>query len=273
MTSTLQLNDAASMPQIGFGTWQIPNGQAAAAIETALSAGYRSIDTASIYDNERGVGDGLRRAGMPREEVFVTTKLWNDDQGYDTTLAAFDASMTRLGLETLDLYLVHWPAAPRGAYVDTWRAFVRLREEGRIRSIGVSNFTAANLQRIIDETGIVPAVNQIEMHPRFQQVALRDFHAERGIATEAWSPLGRGALLDDPLLVELARTYRKTPAQVVLRWHVDSGVVVIPKSVTPSRIRENIAIADFTLSTADLDRIAMLDRRDGRTGPDPETFA
>jgi 2,5-diketo-D-gluconate reductase A len=269
---TIQLNDGKTIPQLGFGVWQVPNDQAASIVKTAIEAGYRSIDTAAAYNNEEGVGAGLKQAGIARDQIYVTTKLWNSEHGYSETLKAFDASMKRLGLEQLDLYLIHWPVPQRDAYVETWRAFIKLQEEGRIRSIGVSNFTISNLERIIDETGVKPVLNQIELHPRFQQKALRDFHAEHGIATEAWSPLGRGALLDDPTLAELARQYGKSPAQIVLRWHLDSGNVVIPKSATPARIRENFSVFDFKLAPDDMAKIARLDDKAGRIGPDPETF-
>ncbi len=263
----LTLNDGVDIPQIGFGTWQIPDAATATAVGEAISAGYRSIDTAAFYDNERGVGEGLRRGEVAREKIFVATKIWNTDQGYDSALAAFDVSLKKLGVDEVDLYLIHWPAAARGKFVDTWKALVRLREEGRVRSIGVSNFTIAHLKRIIDATGVVPALNQIELHPLFQQIALRDAHAELGIATEAWSPLGRGACLAEPVIVDLARKYSRSPAQIVLRWHVDNGVIAIPKSVTPARIRENLAIEDFELTTEDVDLIATLDSPNGPHRP------
>jgi 2,5-diketo-D-gluconate reductase A len=273
MTASLVLNDGRSIPQLGFGVWQVPNDGAVAAVGTAVQAGYRLIDTAAIYGNETGVGDAIAAASVPREELFITTKLWNDRQGYDSALRAFDDSMKRLRLEVLDLYLIHWPAAQRGAYVDTWRAFARLKEEGRVRSIGVSNFTTAHLERLQRETGIVPAVNQVELHPRFQQTALRRFHEKAGIATEAWSPLGQGTLLQDPVLKAIGARHGKTPAQVVLRWHLDSGLIVIPKSVTPARIRENFDVFDFELSRDDMAAIAGLDDPRGRIGPDPDRFS
>jgi 2,5-diketo-D-gluconate reductase A len=270
---TLYLNDGAMMPQLGFGVWQVENSQAASVVREAIDAGYRSVDTAAIYRNEEGVGEAIRSTDVPRGDLFITTKLWNDDQGYDTTLKAFDASLKRLGLDHVDLYLIHWPAWKRDAYADTWRAFVKLKEEGRTKSIGVSNFQVTHLQRLFDETGVVPAVNQIELHPRFQQKALCDFHAEHGIATESWSPLGRGALIDDPTIATLARKHGKTPAQIIIRWHLDNGLIVIPKSVTPSRIRENIDVFDFTLDAEDMRVIEKLDDKDGRTGPDPDVFS
>jgi 2,5-diketo-D-gluconate reductase A len=267
----ITFNDGKSIPQFGLGVWQTPADVTGMAVETAIKAGYRHIDTAAIYRNEEGVGAGIRSAGVPREEIFVTTKLWNDDQGFDSALRAFDESMTKLGLETLDLYLIHWPAPTKGLYVDSWRALVRLKEEGRIASIGVSNFCADHLDRLIDETGVVPVLNQIELHPRFQQRELRAAHAARGIATQSWSPLGQGALLEDPVITGLATKHGRTPAQVVIRWHLDSGLIVIPKSATPSRIVENADVFGFTLDEGDMAAIAGLDATDGRMGPDPMT--
>ncbi|XVQ16226.1 aldo/keto reductase [Spirillospora sp. CA-255316] len=260
------------MPQLGFGVWQVGDAEAESAVRTALETGYRSVDTAQIYGNEAGTGRGLRASGVPREELFVTTKLWNSDQGYDATLRAFDASMKRLGLEYLDLYLIHWPMPGRGRYLDTWRAFEKLLADGRVRAVGVSNFTLETLRRIIDEASVVPAVNQIELHPYLQQDGLRAFHQEHGIATEAWSPLGQGqGLLDDPALAPIAKAHGRTPAQVVLRWHLQLGNVVIPKSVTPSRIAENAEVFGFELTGEEMAAIGALDSGT-RLGPDPETF-
>ena len=270
---SIDLNDGRAIPQLGLGVWQIPNEETAAVVRTALDVGYRSFDTAAIYHNEAGVGEGLRGAPVPRDELFVTTKVWNDRQGYDETLRAFDESLGRLALDYVDLYLIHWPAPRRDRYVDTWRALVRLREEGRARSVGVSNFTAAHLRRLIGETGVVPAVNQVELHPRFQQGALRAFHAEHGITTESWSPLGQGRLVGDPTLDAIARKHGKTAAQVILRWHLDLGLVVIPKSVRAERLRENLDVLDFRLDAEDMARIAALDRPDGRLGFDPDVFS
>ena len=264
---TLTLNDGRPMPRFGLGVWRTPQDDAAEVIKQALAAGYRSIDTAAIYGNERGVGEGLK--GAARDDVFVTTKLWNDRQGYDSTLEAFDKSLQRLGLESVDLYLIHWPAPKKDLFVDSWKAMIRLKEEGRARSIGVSNFAPEHLKRVIDETGVTPSVNQIELHPSFQQRALREFHDQHGVKTESWSPLGQGRQLDDPVVGEIARKHGKTPAQVVIRWHLDSGLIVIPKTVTPSRMAENIAVFDFALDADDLARIAALDKSDGRIGPDP----
>ncbi len=268
----LTLNNGVPMPQLGFGVWQVPDDEAAAAVSTALEAGYRSIDTAAIYQNERGTGQAVAASGIPREELFVTTKLWNSEQGYDATMRAFDASLDKLGLDHVDLYLIHWPLPSKDAYVDTYRAFEKIHADGRARAIGVSNFLPEHLERLIGETSVVPAVNQIELHPQLQQTASREAHARHGIATEAWSPLGQGkGLLEVPAIVAIARKHERTPAQVVLRWHLQLGNVVIPKSVTPSRIRENIDVFDFTLDPEDLAAIAALDEN-RRIGPDPAEF-
>ncbi|RMI39607.1 aldo/keto reductase [Streptomyces triticirhizae] len=265
------LNNGVTMPQLGFGVFQVPDDETAQAVGTALEAGYRSIDTAAAYGNERGVGQALAASGIPRDQLFVTTKLWNDDQGHDRALAAFDASLERLGLDRLDLYLIHWPAPEQDRYVDTWRALERLYADGRVRAIGVSNFQVTHLQRLMDETGIVPAVNQVELHPGLPQVELRAFHREHGIATEAWSPLAKGGLLRDASLGRVAERHDVTPAQAVLRWHLQLGNVVIPKSVTPERIRQNLDVLGFTLDEEDMATIAALES-DLRTGPHPDTF-
>ncbi|WP_329794041.1 aldo/keto reductase [Lentzea sp. DG1S-22] len=258
------------MPQLGFGVWQVPDAEATSAVAEALEAGYRSIDTAAAYGNEAGTGQAIAESGLARDDVFVTTKLWNSEQGYDSTLRAFDDSMRKLGLDVLDLYLIHWPAPARDLYADTWKAFVELQEQGRIRAIGVSNFQPEHLRRLIDETGVTPAVNQIELHPYLQQAELRAFNAEHGIQTEAWSPLGQGGeLLSDPVVQKIALAHGKSAAQVVLRWHLQIGNVVIPKSVTPSRIRENIDVFDFELPEAEMEALSTLDRG-GRIGPDPD---
>ncbi|WP_431981759.1 aldo/keto reductase [Streptomyces qinglanensis] len=269
---TITLNNGVTMPQLGFGVWQVPADEAATAVTTALESGYRSIDTAAAYENEEGVGRALAASGLPRDEVFVTTKLWNADQGYDTALRAFDASLAKLGLDFVDLYLIHWPMPEADRYEETWRAFEKIHADGRARAIGVSNFQPAHLNRIIQLGGTVPAVNQIELHPRLQQSVPRAFHADHRIATEAWSPLGQGGdLLDDPTLGGIAERHGKTVAQVVLRWHLQLGNVVIPKSVTPSRVRENIDLFDFELSGEEMARIAELNT-DTRIGPDPDTM-
>jgi 2,5-diketo-D-gluconate reductase A len=260
------------IPQLGFGVWQVPEDEVVGAVTTAIETGYRSIDTARLYGNEEGVGEAIKKSGVARDELFVTTKVWNDDQGFDSTLKAFDASMARLDLEVLDLFLIHWPAPKQDAYVDTWKALLRLREEGRVRAVGVCNFQVPHLQRLRDETGELPAINQVELHPYLQQNELREFHAEGGILTEAWSPLASGGdVLQDETIAQVAAKHGVTPAQAILRWHLDIGNVVIPKSVTPSRIRENFEVFGFRLDEDDLAAIATLDRGH-RTGPDPDAF-
>ncbi|GAA3732275.1 aldo/keto reductase [Streptomyces tremellae] len=268
---SITLNNGVSMPQLGFGVFQVPDDETDAAVTAALRAGYRSIDTAAVYGNERGVGRAIASSGIAREDLFVTTKLWNADQGHDAALAAYDASLEKLGLDHVDLYLIHWPAPAKDAYLDTWRAFEKLLADGRVRAIGVSNFQPAHLERLIDNSGTVPAVNQIELHPGLQQRELRAFHAAHGIATEAWSPLAQGALLGEEAVTRIAERHGRTPAQVVLRWHLQLGNVVIPKSVTPGRIRQNLDVFGFELSPAELDALAALDRG-MRTGPDPDTL-
>jgi 2,5-diketo-D-gluconate reductase A len=262
------------MPQVGLGVWQTPPEDTERAVATALAAGYRHIDTAAGYFNEREVGKAIKDAstsGVPREDVFVTTKLWNADQGYDSALAAFDASMNRLGMEYLDLYLIHWPMPAKNAFVETFKAFAHLRDKGRIRSIGVSNFEPEHLRILIDATGIVPAVNQIELHPLLQQRELREVHAQLGIATEAWSPLGQGSLLSNPTVTAVAESHGKSPGQVLIRWHIQLGNIVIPKSVTPERIVSNFDVFDFELSEQDMASISSLGD-ETRLGPDPRTF-
>lgn len=267
----ITLNDGNAIPQVGLGVWQTPPEATERAVATALEAGYRHIDTAAAYQNEREVGQALAKSGLRREDVYITTKLWNADQGYDSTLAAFDKSMERLGLEYLDLYLVHWPMPKTNKYVDTFKAFAYLRDQGRIRSIGVSNFEPEHLRTLIDATGVVPAVNQIELHLLLQQQELREVHAELGIATEAWSPLGQGSLLANPTVTSVAEAHGRTPAQVLIRWHIQLGNIVIPKSVTPERIVSNFDVFDFELSEQDMASISSLG--DGtRLGPDPENF-
>ncbi|MEW2288822.1 aldo/keto reductase [Streptomyces sp. NPDC047841] len=270
-TPNVTLNNGIEMPQLGFGVFQVPDDETTAAVTTALQAGYRSIDTAAIYGNERGVGRAIAESGIAREELFVTTKLWNEDQGYDAALAAFDASLDKLGLDYVDLYLIHWPTPARDLYTDTWRAFEKILGEGRARAIGVSNFQVAHLERLMENSGVTPAVNQVELHPGLQQEELRAFHERHGIATEAWSPLAQGAVLGDQAVTDLAARYGVSPAQVVLRWHLQIGNIVIPKSVTPERIRQNLDVFGFELTEEDLRSLAALDRG-LRTGPDPDTF-
>lgn len=266
---TVALNDGAAMPQFGLGVFQTPPDATEQVVKMAVEEGYRLVDTASMYRNEDGVGKAL----LGRTDVFVTTKLGNSDHGFDQTLRAFDESARKLRRDRLDLYLIHWPRPRVNRYVESWKAFVRLQKDGRVRSIGVSNFNRDHLERIIGETGVTPAVNQIELHPRFQQKALRAFHDARGIKTESWSPLGRGGLLGEPAIVAIAARHRKTPAQVVIRWHLDSGLIAIPKTVRLERLKENIGALDFKLDDDDMRRIETLDSPGGRMGPDPATAA
>jgi diketogulonate reductase-like aldo/keto reductase len=268
----LRLNTGAAIPQLGFGTFQLPPEDTAETVGTALDAGYRNIDTAAAYGNEEGVGRAVADSDLSREELFVTTKLWNTDHGRQSALRAFEAGLGRLGLEYVDLYLIHWPVPSQDLYVETWQALQEIHADGRARAIGVSNFEVAHLERLLDEAEIVPAVNQIELHPRLGQSELREFHSEHGILTEAWSPLAQGELLGDRIVAEIAEAHGRTPAQVILRWHVETGNVVIPKSATPERIRENIDVFDFELSSDEVDRIAELGSGDGRVGPHPESF-
>jgi 2,5-diketo-D-gluconate reductase A len=268
---TIQLNDGRAIPQLGFGVWQVPSDITATVVGEAIAAGYRSIDTAAVYENEAGVGAAIQQNAVPRDQLFITTKLWNSRHGYDETLRSFDKSMGRLGLDYIDLFLIHWPVPQRDLYVETWRALIELQKQGRAKSIGVSNFNIAHLQRIIDASGVVPALNQVELHARFQQQALREFHNRHRIATEAWSPLGQGQLLEDASVRAIAIKHGRTPAQILLRWHLDSGLIAIPKSVTPARIRENFAVFDFQLDNDDMLNLKKLDSAGGRIGPDPET--
>ncbi|MBD0280604.1 MAG: aldo/keto reductase [Thermoleophilaceae bacterium] len=266
-----ELGDGRTIPRIGFGVFQVPREQTVDAVGYALRTGYRAVDTAAAYGNEREVGEAIRGSSLDREEVFVTTKLWNSDHGRRSADRALARSLDRLGFDYVDLYLIHWPAPARGLYVDTWEALIELQVAGRARSIGVSNFDIEHLEQVIDATGVVPAVNQVELHPRLQQAELRRFHADHSIVTEAWSPIAKGRVLDDPVVRELAASYGKTPAQIVLRWHLQLGNVVIPKSVTPERIGENFRIFDFTLDDEAMGRIDALDAGE-RTGPEPATF-
>ena len=266
---TVGLNDGAAMPQFGLGVFQTPPDATEQVVKLAVEEGYRLVDTASMYRNEDGVGKAL----LGRTDVFVTTKLNNSDHGFDEALRAFDESIRKLRRDTLDLYLIHWPRPRVNRYVESWKAFVRLQKDGRVRSIGVSNFNRDHLERIIGETGVTPAVNQIELHPRFQQKALRAFHDQKGVKTESWSPLGRGGFLGEPVLVGIAAKHQKTPAQIVIRWHLDSGLIAIPKTVRAERLKENIGALDFKLDSDDIRRIETLDSPGGRMGPDPATAA
>jgi 2,5-diketo-D-gluconate reductase A len=268
----IDLNDGHAIPQLGFGVWQVSNEEVTPAVLEAIRAGYRMVDTAQGYDNEQGVGEALRQSGVPREELFVTSKLRTRLLGFDSARRGLEETLERLGLDYLDLFLIHWPAPAHDRYADTWRAFVKAREDGLVRSIGVSNFLPEHLTRIIEETGVTPAINQIEVHPEYQQRDVRAFHEEHGIQIESYSPLGSGAVLDDGTIAEIARAHGKTPAQVIIRWHLQEGLVVIPKSVTPERIRSNLEVFDFQLSEDEMARIAELDDPEsGKTGNDPAT--
>ncbi|MGW4894691.1 aldo/keto reductase [Kitasatospora sp. NPDC004240] len=276
------LNNGLRIPQLGFGVWQVPDAEATAAVRAAIEAGYRSIDTAAIYENEVGTGaavTGAIAAGVPREDLYITTKLWNSgradwsgEQGRDAVRREFDASLEKLGLDYVDLYLIHWPRPAHGSYLNVWKAFEELLADGRVKSVGVSNFGTEQLRRVLDESSVVPVLNQVELHPYFPQEELRAFHAEHGIATEAWSPLGQGkTLLAEPALARIAEKHGRTVAQVVLRWHLQSGVIAIPKSVTPARIKENLDVAGFELDAEDLAAIAGIATGE-RIGPDPQEF-
>ena len=265
----LSLDDGETIPQLGLGLYKVPAADAASLCLAAIEIGYRHLDTAAFYANEAEVGTAVREAPVPRDELFITSKVWKDDNGFDTALRAFDASMTRLGLESLDLYLIHWPVPSTDRYVDTWRALVRLQHEGRVQSIGVANFHAHHLERIIGETGVAPVVNQVELHPWLPQEELRAFDAAHGIRTEAWSPLARGRLLGDPVLEPIAAKHGRSVAQVVLAWHVRQGTIVIPKASSPERIAENLDVFSFDLDDADVAAIATLESG-VRTGRDPD---
>jgi len=267
---SLPLNDGHRLPQIGLGTWKTPDADAPRVVADAIAAGYRLIDTASEYKNEVGVGAGLREAAAA-ESLILTTKLWNADQGFDSTLRAAEASLRRLGRPQIELYLIHWPSPAQNLYVETWKALIELKRRGAVRSIGVCNFTRAHLERIIGETGVAPVVNQIELSPELAQRELRNFHARHQIVTQSWSPLARGHLVGHPAIIAMARNYGKTPAQIILRWHVQSSLVVIPKSVRPERLRENLAIFNFALSVDDMSALDGMDAGK-RLGPNPETF-
>ncbi|QRZ61278.1 aldo/keto reductase [Rothia sp. ZJ932] len=270
VSPTVKFNDGNTIPQLGYGVWQVKDDVAEKVVGLALDAGFRHIDTARIYGNEAGVGRALAASSVNRDDVFVTTKVWNEDQGYESTLAAFDASMKRLGIETLDLLLIHWASVHRGLYLETWKAFIELQKSGRVKSIGVSNFPEEQLREIVAETGVTPAIHQIELHPFFNQEQLRKVNNELGIVTQAWSPLGQGGdILTHETITKIAEKHDATPAQVVIAWHLAIGNVVIPKSVTPERIVENFEALNITLEAKDVDVINALSHEDGRIGPDP----
>jgi diketogulonate reductase-like aldo/keto reductase len=273
MQSLIQLNNEVLMPQLGLGVWQAKDGrEVEQAVQTAIECGYRLIDTAAVYGNETGVGRAISTSGVAREELFITTKVWNADQGYEQTLVAFDKSLARLGLDYIDLYLIHWPVPAKDLYVDTWRALEKLYKDGRIRAIGVSNFTIDYLERLMGESTIIPAVNQIELHPHLSQIALRNYCKQHDIAVESYSPLGGagGTLLQEPVLNSIGQRHSKSPAQVVIRWHLQNGLIAIPKSVTPERIKQNIDVFDFELSSEEIEAINAL-KVDARVGSDPTT--
>lgn len=272
MTMMTTFADGIPFPLLGMGVMKIADDAVPAAMLAAVSAGYRAFDTAPVYANEIGVGNGMRDCGLERADIAITTKLWNARQGYDETLRAFDDSLAALGLDYIDLYLIHWPVPKLGRYLDSWRALIRLQEEGRARAIGVSNFTVAHLDRIIGETGVVPAINQIELHPRWQQPELRAYHERHGIVTQAWSPLGRGSALDNPPVTEIAAAINRSPSQVILRWLTQLDIVVIPKASSAGHLRENIASFDFTLDDQAMATMAKLHAEDGRFGPHPDAF-
>lgn len=268
----ITFHDGRRAPQLGMGTWQLTGDAVVPSVQAAVEAGYRSIDTAAIYGNEVEVGRGIAQCGIPREDLFVATKVWNDRHGHDSTKTALQESLDRLGLDYVDLYLIHWPVPQNKRYLETWEALIQLRDEGRARSIGVCNFQVGHLQKLLDGTGVLPVVNQIELHPHFQQAELRAYHQDHDIRTEAWSPLGRTQALRDPVILELAHQLQATPAQVILRWHIQMGHMVIPKSSHPARLQENLNLWNLHLDDAALARISALDRADGRIGPDPDTF-
>ncbi|TPI47536.1 aldo/keto reductase [Mesorhizobium sp. B2-9-1] len=273
MPEKLKLNDGATIPQIGLGVWQVDPEITAKVVRWGIEAGYRLIDTAEGYRNEEGVGEAIRAAGVPRGELFITSKLRNGAHQRDAALRAFDETMQKLGIDQIDLFLIHWPVPSQNKYVEAWKTLVELRKAGRIKSVGVSNFNQDHLERIVGETGVTPVVNQIELHPRFQQRDKRDFHARHNIRIESWSPLGSGRLLGDPTLEKIAKKHGKSVAQVIIRWHLQEGLVVIPKSIHRERIAGNFDIFGFELDADDMQTVHGLDSPDGRTGPDPATAA
>lgn len=270
LQGTVLLHNGVKMPYFGLGVYKVEEGnEVIDSVKTALEVGYRAIDTAALYENEEGVGKAIKESGIPREEIFVTTKVWNTDHGYEKTLKAFDKSISKLGLDYVDLYLIHWPG--KDTFLDTWRALEKLYRDGRVRAIGVSNFKPHHLQTLMEHSEEKPVINQVELHPYFQQKDLREFCKQHDIVVEAWSPLGRGQVLDDPVLAEIGKKYGKTPAQVTLRWHLQNDIVIIPKSVTPSRIKENADIFDFELTAEDMEQIDQLDKNT-RLFKDPDLF-
>lgn len=273
MPEQLTLNDGATIPQIGLGVWQVDPDITAKVVRWGIEAGYRLIDTAEGYRNEEGVGEAIRSAGVPRKELFITSKLRNGAHRRDDALRAFDDTMAKLGIDRIDLFLIHWPVPSQNSYVDAWKTLVELKEAGRITSVGVSNFNQDHLERIIGETGVTPVVNQIELHPRFQQRDKRDFHRKHNIHIESWSPLGSGRLLADPTLEKIAKKHGKSVAQVIIRWHLQEGLIVIPKSIHRERIAGNFDVFGFDLDAGDMQTIRGMDAADGRTGPDPATAA
>lgn len=270
-TKFITMNDKMLIPTVGFGTWQISDDEAESVIVQALEMGYRLIDTAAMYKNEDGIGKALKETSLKREEIFLATKVWNTDQGYDATLRAMDSSLSKLKTDYLDLYMIHWPAPKQDKYLSSWKALMRLRKEGLAKSIGVCNFNQEQIEKLINETGIIPAVNQIELHPHFQQKELRAFHEKHNIVTEAWSPLARGKLFNDEIIVTIAKKHNKSPAQIVLRWHFENGIIAIPKSSNQSRILENLDIFNFSLLPEELTLLSTIDDKLGRTGPNPDT--
>lgn len=269
---SVELNDGRSIPQLGFGVWQVENDVTEKVVGIALDDGYRHIDTAKIYGNEEGVGKAIAASSVDRDEIWLTTKVWNDDQGYDRAIEAFNESLARLGVESVDLLLIHWVSAHRGLYLETWKALIELQKQGKAKSIGVSNFPEEHLREIIDATGVTPAVNQIELHPYFNQAELRKINDELGIKTEAWSPLGQGGeVLKDPVITEIAEAHSATAAQVIIAWHLANGIIVFPKSVTEERIASNFKALELKLSPEEVEKINGLTREDGRIGADPAT--
>ncbi|MDG4848692.1 aldo/keto reductase [Peribacillus frigoritolerans] len=265
---TITLHNGVKMPQLGFGVFKVKNGnETVESVKKAVEVGYRAIDTAAIYENEEGVGQAIRECGVPREELFITSKVWNTEQGYDTTLKAFEDSLKRLGLEYLDLYLIHWPGKDK--YLETWRALEKLYKDGKVKSIGVSNFHIHHLENLLANSEVKPVVNQIELHPLLTQVEIRDYCAKHEIKVESWSPLGRGNLLEEPTINHIAKKHGKSPAQVLIRWHLQHDLVVIPKSITPSRIKENAQVFDFSLSLNEMNQIDALNKNE-RFGSNPD---